>query len=317
MTMDSNLDGLVGTPEREPAHRGGLAVTRDRGPRTRRLRGLADSDRSRLHHIIRGTVATMTAEKLSDRPEPDFDREPAYDGALAAFLHLLRGPGGRVARLADFLETELPAGRPAFMQVLFLEAAARRLGREWLADTCSFVEVSIACARLQDLTATLARAFVPQRTIEPSPVVLVLRPDGEQHTLMPALLGLLFTTLGWRALALASHEVTAPAFRSHVAAATIACISWSNGRLEREVEALVERVRSATEGRTLPLLAGGPAALQHINRLGHLGIDYTADTLYAAAKICETYYALDKISRPPGDLDTKLMLPREFGWPEP
>lgn len=258
---------------------------------------LTQSDGEKLRRVIQGTVASMTAEKLSTRYDRGLEHDRLYDKALAEFRFLILDPRTRAASLRAFLEHELPPGRPHYVKVLFLETIARLLGKEWVSDECDFIDVTIGTARLQEMATCLSLELrgSPRSTIAPS--ALIMAPVGEQHTLMPHLIGLLFDSLGWSSQVLEPAATKTGALARGLEGADVACIGWSNVRLATEFKTLVQDVRKLRKGPRLPLVVGGAAALDSIDFLVGLGIDCICDSVYSAVKICDSYYELERISQ--------------------
>lgn len=258
---------------------------------------LTQSDGEKLRRLIEGTVASMTAEKLSARYDRGLEHDRLYEKALAEFRFLILNPRTRLASLRAFLEHELPPGRPHYVKVLFLETVARQLGREWVSDECDFIDVTIGSARLQELATSLSLELRDAERSSEAPAALVLTPLGEQHTLMPHLIGLLFESLGWASQVLDPASTKTPALGRALEGADIACIGWSNIRLAGEFKTLVQDLRKLRGEARLPLLVGGAAALDSVDFLVGLGIDCICDSVYSAVKICDSYYELERISQ--------------------
>lgn len=258
---------------------------------------LTQSEGDKLRRLIEGTVASMTAEKLSARYDRGLEHDRLYEKALAEFRFLILNPRTRAASLRAFLEHELPPGRPHYVKVLFLETIARLLGKEWVSDQCDFIDVTIGAARLQEMATCLSMELrgSPRSTSMPS--ALILTPAGEQHTLMPHLIGLLFDSLGWASQILEPAATRTGALGRGIEGADVVCIGWSNIRLATEFKTLVEDVRKGSKGRRLPLVVGGAAALDSIDFLVGLGIDCICDSVYSAVRICDSYYELERISQ--------------------
>lgn len=258
---------------------------------------LTQSEGDKLRRLIEGTVASMTAEKLSTRYDRGLEHDRLYDRALAEFRFLIVNPRTRAASLRAFLEHELPAGRPNYVKVLFLETVARLLGKDWVADECDFIDVTIGTARLQEMAISLSMELRGTVQSGDTPSALVLTPFGEQHTLMPHLIGLLFDSLGWTSEVLEPAATRTRALERAVEGADVACIGWSNARLATEFKTLVQDVRKLRKGPRLPLIVGGAAALDSIDFLVSLGIDCICDSVYSAVRICDNYYELERISQ--------------------
>lgn len=239
----------------------------------------------------------MTAEKLAARYEIGLEHDRRYDLALADFCARVVRTGTRVSSLREFLRSELPADQPAITKVLFIEAAARQLGRQWTDGSCDFVDVSIGTARLQELIRVLSFEF---RSLQPRswvPFVALLTPAGEQHTLAQHILGLLFDAMGWSNQILEGEDLRGPVLRSTLQRADIVCIGWSNQRLQGNFEELVAAVRSAGPTARTPIIAGGIAALDSIDFLVSLGIDCICDSVYSACRVCEKLYELEAMGQ--------------------
>ncbi|MBR0558362.1 cobalamin-binding protein [Ciceribacter sp. L1K23] len=239
----------------------------------------------------------MTADRLAARYDMGLEHDSRYARAIDAFCPLVTSPGVRTPILLDFLRTELPADQPDFAKVLFIEAVTRELGRRWEGDDCDFVDVTVAVARLQDIIRLLSFEFRSLHGDANLPFVVLATPYGEQHTLMPYLLGLLFDAMGWSTRIVEGADLRSPRLRSALDHADIVCIGWSNQRLRSEFHDLVAAVRSTQRDRRPPIIAGGIAALDSVDFLVSLGIDCICDSVYSAARICERFYELEAISR--------------------
>lgn len=256
---------------------------------------LISSERDELRRIIQGTVASMTADKLAARYEIGLEHDSRYDDALAKFCRLIVSPAGRLSKLREFLGAELPPDQPDFVKILFIETVARLLGRRWVSGDCSFVDVSIGVARLQDLIRALSFEFRSVNVSTSTPLVALIAPHGEQHTLMLHLLGLLFDALGWSSNILEGEDAQGETLRTAVKRADVVCIGWSNMRLRPAFKDLVDSIRSQRSQSRPPIVVGGVAALDSVDFLVSLGIDCICDSVYAASRICESFFELEKI----------------------
>jgi methanogenic corrinoid protein MtbC1 len=239
----------------------------------------------------------MTAEKLAARYEMGLEHDRRYDAALAAFCAQVVRPGVRVSALLDILRNEIPADQPEIVKVLFIEAVARQLGRQWIDGDCGFVDVTIGTARLQEIIRLLSFGLRSQQPRGWVPFVVLLTPFGEQHTLAQHILGLLFDAMGWANQILEGNALKGEDLRSAIKRADIICIGWSNQRLKTEFQEIVTTIRSLETGSRTPIVAGGPAALDSVDFLVGLGIDCICDSVYAASRICEKFHELEAISQ--------------------
>ena len=258
---------------------------------------IGSCNREKLRCIIQGTVASMISRKLPERYDETFELDRRYDRALGDFCTMLLRAGTRIAALRAFLDNQIPEGRPQHMKVLFVEAAARRLGKAWTQDSCDFVDVTIGSARLQELILSLSFDMRGSAPMAHAPHALIVTPFSEQHTLMPHLTGLLFDSLGWSRQVLEPDKVRGPLLAKAVSQSDVVCIGWSNVRLGEEMVELVGDIRRHAGSRRLPLIAGGVAALDSVSFLVELGIDCVCDSVYSAARICQSYNDLTIISQ--------------------
>jgi methanogenic corrinoid protein MtbC1 len=199
--------------------------------------------------------------------------------------------------LRDFLRDDLPPDQPDFVRILFIETIARMLGRQWVSGDCSFVDVTIGTARLQEIIRALSFEYRSQHTSTSTPFVVLTTPYGEQHTLMLHLLGLLFDALGWSSLILEGEDARGGRLRTAIEQADIVCVGWSNIRLRPAFTELVETIKLQRPRTRPPIVTGGVAALESIDFLVGLGIDCICDSVYAASRICESFYELEKFGQ--------------------
>lgn len=239
----------------------------------------------------------MTAERLASRYDIGLEHDSRYSKALASFCDLVVRPGARTSVLLDFLRHELPSGEPEFVRYLFIETTARQLGSRWINDDCDFVDVTIGAARLQEVIKILSFEIKSLHSDPNAPLVALLTPFGEQHTLMQHMLGLLFDAMGWSTHILDGKEPSDPYVRSIVEQADVVCIGWSNQQLKGAFGDLVATVRSYRPEPKVPIVVGGAAALESIDFLVSLGIDCICDSVYSASRICERFFELETISR--------------------
>lgn len=293
------IDAIGSAPEdkREQSKTGacdGIFVTREIQvlKRDRLQRGEKDT----LRHLIEGPVAAMTAEQLSIDMDTGLENHPRYDAAISGLRHLVLQSGTRLDHLLSCLQNALPANSPGPVKVLIVEAVARRLGREWSKDASSFVDVTIASARLQDLAQALATESAHRSSAHPGPFAAILLPKDEQHSLMAHLTGAFFQAFGWQHQVLSHDQATRSEFAGVVGRADAVCVGWSNMRLRPEVQQLIYDIGLNAPSGNQPLIAGGIAALDSIDLLVEMGIDCVCDTAYSAVKIADNFNNLEKMN---------------------
>jgi len=290
----------IDTPEKDEPTQSG-AGTRDEifvtpGVQVLKKDRLNRGEQARLRRLIQGPVAAMTAEQLSIDLDTGLEHDQRYSPAIGGLHRLVLKSGTRLPELLSCLDSNLPANAPPPVKVLVVEAVARQLGKDWSADTASFVDVSIASARLQDMAQALALEAACRSNSSGAPFAAILLPENEQHSLMCHLTGALFQAFGWQQEVVAHGRATATEFADAVARSDAICIGWSNIRLKPEIERLVSSIRLYQGRRNQPLIAGGIAALDSVDFLVEMGIDCLCDSSYSAVKIAENFNNLEKVN---------------------
>lgn len=248
----------------------------------------------------------MTAEQLTGLLDANLEEDSRYKGVISAFRDRVLEPGVRLDELLGFLDGQIPArfqvvaqkpaATPTSAKILFVEAVARKLGRDWADDCASFVDVSIASARLQEVAQALTFEASRRHIGVRAPFAVIILPRGERHSLMSHLTGALFQTLGWQQQVLPQEALRQRTIAAKVACADVICIGWSNMRLKSHVRQLIADIRLISRGRNQPIIAGGAAALDFVDFLVEMGIDCICDSAYSAVKISESFYDLEKIN---------------------
>lgn len=276
------------------------------------------SDKNKLRHLIEGPVAAMTAEQLSVDLDTGLENHPRYEDGIAGLHRLILEPGTRLDQLLSCLENALPANSPPALKVLAVEAVARQLGREWSDDTSSFIDVTIASTRLQDLAQALAMEAADRISAHPVPFAAILLPRDEQHSLMAHLTGAFFQAFGWQHQVLTHDQPSRQEFAGVVGRADAICIGWSNTRLRPQVRKLVDDIRLYAPDGNQSLIAGGVAALESVEFLVEMGIDCICDTAYSAVKIADNFNNLEKMDFvPPKVLSGHYAKTRRIDWRNP
>ncbi|NEX44686.1 cobalamin B12-binding domain-containing protein [Rhodobacter sp. ETT8] len=106
-------------------------------------------------------------------------KEPVLAAVLAAARHA-------DPRALERVLVDIKRARVSHEAIVdhYIPEVARRLGRAWEDDLLSFADVSIGTARLQSFVKDIGQSWVADGTGDAAgSTVLVLVPDGEQHSL--------------------------------------------------------------------------------------------------------------------------------------
>jgi methanogenic corrinoid protein MtbC1 len=156
---------------------------------------------------------------------------------------------------------------------------ARKLGDQWVSDSLSFTEVTIATGRLQKLIYSLDHLFQETRTNESTThSILVTAAPGSHHTLGPLILSNYFTWAGWNVL----NEST-PSERyieTTIASKSLTAIAVSVADYDQldQLPKLIQVIRSKSLNPAIIVLTGGSLYNSDALSFGHIKADIKSNT---------------------------------------
>lgn len=156
---------------------------------------------------------------------------------------------------------------------------ARKLGDQWISDSLSFTEVTIATGRLQKLIYSLDHLFQETRThAATAHTILVSAAPGSHHTLGPLILSNYFTWAGWNVL----NEST-PSKRfieATVARQSLTAIALSIADYDQldQLPALIQSIRNKSRNPRIVVLTGGSLYNADAMSFGHIKADIKSNT---------------------------------------
>ena len=176
------------------------------------------------------------------------------------------------ALLAHFRKTRISY---AMLADVYIPEAARRMGDEWLDDQLSWLDVSIATARLQSLVREISAAWTADQADSLNlGAVLLLVPEGEQHTLGPMVVMGQLRRLGISVclrMGATQRELTNLLDQRHFDGILISVATET--RLH-SAAVLIKTIRTMRK-KLPPLIIGGPIVLENPNLAASAGADYT------------------------------------------
>jgi methylmalonyl-CoA mutase cobalamin-binding subunit len=126
-------------------------------------------------------VVSMLAAR-TDVPRPPFHQDLKD---LMVCATTAADPGAMVATLAEFRRQRISS---AVIADNYIPVVARELGDAWVNDRLDFVEVSVGTSRLQELLRDIGDQWLADTARGRSlGTILMIVPQGEQHTLGPIL----------------------------------------------------------------------------------------------------------------------------------
>ncbi len=202
------------------------------------------------------------------RVEAHADPSPAMD--VEAFVAKLIEPTAKSshAYVDALLADEVP------LESVFVDLfvpAARHVGALWMDDRCSFSDVTIALARLQQLLSEHAPAFSPISPEEVGARVLLAPAPGEQHTFGLHVVAEFFRRAEWsvhtqimNVRGSLTDLVSSERFE-------MVGFSVSNGDLLDPLRELIAEIRDTTVNPDVVVMVGGSPALDLERVAGEIG----------------------------------------------
>lgn len=156
---------------------------------------------------------------------------------------------------------------------------ARKLGDQWISDSLSFTEVTIATGRLQKLIYSLDHLFQETRThAATAHTILVSAAPGSHHTLGPLILSNYFTWAGWNVLS--ESMPTQRYIETTVASKSLTAIALSVADYDQldQLPMLIQSIRNKSLNPAIIVLTGGSLYNSDSMSFGHIKADIKSNT---------------------------------------
>jgi methanogenic corrinoid protein MtbC1 len=156
---------------------------------------------------------------------------------------------------------------------------ARKLGDQWISDSLSFTEVTIATGRLQKLIYNLDHLFQETRThVSTTHNILVTASPGSHHTLGPLILSNYFTWAGWNVESESTpsqHYIETTVARKFLTAIAVSIADYD--QLDR-LPKLIQSIRSKSLNPAIIVLTGGSLYNSDALSFGYIKADIKTNT---------------------------------------
>jgi MerR family transcriptional regulator, light-induced transcriptional regulator len=211
------------------------------------------------------------------------DDRPAIDAqVIESFVRMVMGDDSRAA--TEFVEQLLREGVPMETVLLGLMApSARLMGEMWTADVCNFVDVTLGLARMQQV---LRRMNGPVGNPDEEPQArghaLLVPAPGEQHTFGLKVLEEFLIRDGWDVRSNVKVDHTAILQMVSEEHYDFVGFTLSGERLLPALTAVIQDVRKISQNRTIRVMVGGVAFVEHPEFVRQTGADGTANDARAA-----------------------------------
>jgi methanogenic corrinoid protein MtbC1 len=192
---------------------------------------------------------------------------------VEAFVSALLRNG--TAELSAYVESLHARGVTTEALLLDLFApAARRLGRMWEDDACSFTDVTLALSHLHRLVHELRHDDQARASTDTGePRILLTVTEREQHLFGLLVVADCFRSAGWR---VDEDHVGSPRSIAASVRSThfdLVGVSVSSEERVEPAAVLVRTVRKASCNAAVPIMAGGPVFLRVPEIAERLGVD--------------------------------------------
>lgn len=170
---------------------------------------------------------------------------------------------------------------PDVLLIDYLAPAARFLGDLWVKDQLDFTSVTIGVGRLQELSYALSRDMEQQRQEALNSRRALLAPaPGDQHTFGVSIVASFMRRDGWDVAG--GPATTEAGLIERVRAERFDVLGLALGaeRWSQDLDATIDRIRSASRNQDIAVLLGGPLPLT----LGLKASDVGADALVLDAR---------------------------------
>lgn len=178
--------------------------------------------------------------------------------------------------------------RPDAVYLQLLAPAARRLGEMWVADECSFTQVTIGLSSLHVvLHETSLRVPQESSNIVLDHRALLVPAPGEQHTFGIIMVSELLRRAGWdvSAFPTASSELRALVRNESFA---LVGFSLSCDLFLDDLAAEIRAVRQASRNRSMVVMVGGRFFADNPDEVSRVGADASARDGEAMVRYAET-----------------------------
>ncbi len=230
----------------------------------------ASGERARLTDFA-AVVASLLAERatLMQSPQNSAPRADLVESFIAAALS---GSDDAFAQLLQHLRRSRIS--LAAIADVYIPEAARQMGEAWLDDRLSWLDVSLGVARLQSLLREIGAAWVADQAENAGDgAVLLLVPEGEQHTLGPMVAMGQLRRMGISVcLRLAPHHRELSALMEGRQFDGILISVATEGRLQSTI-GLIRYFRSMRI-KLPPIVLGGPIVKENPSLAVEAGADY-------------------------------------------
>lgn len=237
-------------------------------------------------------VAELRSDEVGTRgPDLTGSTEIACDALVARLVACCTAPDPEdlTLEIADLRSHGLSARTIAETLV---PRVARNLGDQWCEDNLGFAQVTIGCARLHGALRRLGPDWYGTTVKDAARLrILLLVPDGADHTLGGIVLAGKLRRLGYWVKSAIGHENKSVAETAADSAVDLVLVSASQSHSLEQIGDLVRMVRSASQSKVRIVIGGLILQEDSADRhrvLARTGADLVTNDLSEALRLCGT-----------------------------
>ncbi len=211
-------------------------------------------------------------------------------GDIEKLAHLVLDPSIHLS--TDFIETLEADGHSIDdLFVHLLEPAARCLGTMWDNDECSFIDVTLGMARLQQLLAMFSRSHAVPDFSRKRNVCMVTLAD-EQHSFGATMVETFLRAGGWSVRSL--HGASPGLITDIVSSEWFAVAGLTVGSSIQfdDLAATIRCIRAQSCNPAIAIMVGGPPFIEDAESVTRVGADATAINAPAAVIVAQRLFDL-------------------------
>jgi MerR family transcriptional regulator, light-induced transcriptional regulator len=206
-------------------------------------------------------------------------------GSVGELVKHLLGPDSELSTL--YLQAQLKRGVPVDTLLLDLMApAARALGDMWVADDCSFVDVTVGLSRMQ----RMLRQLRPDVTRPDAGIsILLASTPGEQHVFGLRMAEEILSRAGWKVRGVThatENELVVLAGSEHF---DLIGFSISGETLVDSLTSTITHCRAASANKSVGVLIGGAYVVETPGLEKQVGADFVVNDATDALRVAETW----------------------------
>ncbi|PPD15524.1 MAG: hypothetical protein CTY25_06045 [Methylobacterium sp.] len=207
---------------------------------------------------------------------------------IEKLAHLVLDPSIHLS--SDFIgELEAEGHSIDDLFIHLLEPAARCLGTMWDNDECSFIDVTLGMAHLQQLLAMFSRSHAVLDFSQKRKVCMVTLAD-EQHSFGAKMVETFLRAGGWTVNSLPGASLRQITDIVSAEWFAVAGLTIGSSVQAAELKSTIRTIRSQSCNPAIAIMVGGPPFIENAESVAEVGADATAINAPAAVIVAQRLF---------------------------